>query len=85
MLPKVERWIGVRNKRNRKVLQEINVDVIPFEKLKEVVTPEKDDPLLYDGYVLDAKQIDQLNFFIEEKVVPDFSKCEYMLECASVK
>lgn len=85
MLPKVERWIETYDKKNRDSVQEINVDIIPFEKLKEIVTPKSDDPLLYDGYVLDASQIERLNFFIEEKISPNFSKYYYVLDCASVR
>ncbi|MCG2618199.1 hypothetical protein LZZ85_28120 [Terrimonas sp. NA20] len=85
MLPKVERWIETYDKGSRDSIHEINVDIIPFEKLKEIVPPKSDDPLLYDGYILDANQIEQLNFFIEQKILPDFSKYYYVLDCASVK
>lgn len=85
MLPKVERWIEIYDKKNRDSIQEINVDIIPFEKLIEIVSPKSDDPFLYDGYILDGTQIEQLNLFIEQKISPDSSKYYYALDCASIR
>jgi len=49
-LLKVERTIGIYNNGSDIILQEINVDAIPFNILKTIVIPNNDDPLLYDMY-----------------------------------
>lgn len=85
MLPKVERWIQAYDKHNRDSMEEINVDSIPFERLSAIVTAKHDDPLLYEGYILNEVQIMQLNKFLEKKILPDFSRRYYVLECASIK
>ena len=60
-LIRVERTINIYNNSDNTSIKEINVDNIPFDTLKEIVVPKDDDPLLFDGYVLDAKQLERIN------------------------
>lgn len=60
---------------------EINIDFISLDNLKTIVTPNEDDPLLYDGYLLSEKELAELNNFLDKKIEPDFNQFEYLLEC----
>ena len=84
-LLRVERTVNIYSVSKSKFLgdavQEINIDHIPLKSLQEIITAHNDDPLLYDGYILNREQIAQLNEFIEKKITPDFKMFEYCLEC----
>ena len=84
-LVKVERTINVYLKNENEPLHEINVDVVPFDKLKEIVPPKDDDPLMYDGYWLKKEQIDAINAFLKDKKInPDFQTHDYILVCGGI-
>lgn len=83
-LLRVERTINIYTKDGDEPLQEVPVDNIPFEKLKGVVPPKEDDPLLYDGYELNEEQLNELNKFIEDKIRPDFTHYSYILVCGGI-
>jgi len=80
----VERTINVYNNKNNELIEEISVDSIPFDELKGIVPPNEDDPLLYDGYDLDIKQLEKLNTFLTEKVKPDLNQYSYILVCGGI-
>ena len=82
-LEKVERTINIYGKETKDLVEEINVD-IPLEKLKNIVTPKNGDPLLYRGYVLDVKQLEDLNIDLGNIIQPDFSLYYYVLECHGI-
>jgi hypothetical protein len=82
-LQRVERTINIY-KLNNKMVDEINIDHIPFEMLKRIVNPKEDDPLLYDGYILNAQQLENFNRFIDNKIVNDFELYFYVLECSGI-
>jgi hypothetical protein len=83
-LERVERAINIyRNEEDPELIEEINID-IPLEKLKSVVTPKDNDPLLYMGYILDAKQLAELNKELGGIINPDFSLYYYVLECNGI-
>jgi hypothetical protein len=83
-LVRVERTINVYTKDGDESLQEIPIDNISFEKLKDIVPPKEDDPLLYDGYILTEEQLNELNKFIERKIKPDFGLYTYILVCGGI-
>jgi hypothetical protein len=61
--------------------QKINVDHIPLEVLKTIVTPNNDDPLLYEGYILNEEQLSKFNSLLQPKIDPNHDKFDYALEC----
>jgi hypothetical protein len=83
-LLRVERTINIYRNEDDELLQEINVDSIPFEKLKEIVPPGDDDPLMYDGYDLDNEQLNKINSYLVEKIEPDFKLYSYILVCGGI-
>lgn len=72
-LLRVERTINIysvsRSKFNGDVVQEINIDQVPVKSLQEIIVANNDDPLLYDGYILNREQITRLNEFMEQKMI----------------
>ncbi len=83
-LVRVERTINIYNNSDNTPVTEVNIDTIPFENLKEIVIPKADDPFLYDGYVLDARQLKSINMFFKSKIMPNFILYFYVLECAGL-
>lgn len=65
-------------------VEEINVDHIPFDKIKETVVANPDDPFLLNVYELNQAQIEKLNIYLDQKIDPDFTVNEYLLECYGV-
>ncbi len=83
-LIKVERTINVYNNLQDEPVEEINIDNIPFEIIKEIVTPKDDDPLMYDGYKLSETEIEKFNNYLTEKIQPHFNKSSYFLICGGI-
>ncbi len=83
-LIKVERTVNVYLKNEDIPTTEVNVDIIPFSKLLEIIDPHKDDPLLYDGYKLRKKQLLEINQYLTNKITPNFKKYNYILVCGGV-
>lgn len=83
-LIRVERTVNIYAKKGSEPLEEINIDTISFSMLKEIVAPEKDDPLLYDGYDLDANQLDKINKLIDGKIKPNHKLYNYILVCGGI-
>lgn len=83
-LIKVERTINVYNKSDNTPVKEINADAILFDNLIKIVMPNDGDPLLYDGYVLNAKQLKAINKFLKNRITPNFVLYLYLLECTGV-
>ena len=81
---KIERTIAFYNMSDKLIIDEVNIDVIPLEKLLTIVTPKNDDPLLYDGYILSETQLNELNRLLPVKIIPDFKDYYYVLECAGL-
>ncbi|WP_461402360.1 DUF7683 domain-containing protein [Flavitalea sp.] len=79
----VERTICTYTQTNEFV-REINIDNIPFETLSTIVSPKNDDPLLYDGYLLTAHQLNRLNSLINIKIEIDLDSFFYVLECSGI-
>ena len=83
-LIKVERTVNIYKINGNELLQEVSVDIIPFETLKNIVPPKGDDPLLYDGYELNKSQLSKINKFIEGKIKPDLAQFSYVLVCGGI-
>ena len=81
-LLRVERTIN-RYTQNNELVDEIDIDNLPFEILSAIVRPKEGDHLLYDGYVLTPQQSDSLNSFLENKIEVDM-KSFFVLECAGI-
>ncbi|HEV7423850.1 MAG TPA: hypothetical protein VGO21_01545 [Candidatus Paceibacterota bacterium] len=83
-LLRVERTIASYHVSDKDIVNEINIDYVPFDKILSIIDPHEDDPLLYDGYVLSEDQFDLLNSLLEEKILPNFEDFYYVLECAGI-
>lgn len=83
-LIKVVREIAVYKVGEENSLKEINVDDLSFDVLKTIVSPKKDDPLLYDGYVLNYDQLKQIIQIKNLGVEIDFKKYSYILICSGI-
>ena len=79
----IERTIGIYNNSDDEVVEEVVIS-IPVETLREIVTPNEDDPDLYEGYVLTEEQLEKLNALLEKKITPDFSTFYYVLEATGI-
>lgn len=82
-LEKVERSINIYDSKTEDLIREIDID-IPLERLKNVVAPKEGDPLLYRGYILDAKQLEEINNDLGGIIKPDFNLYYYVLECHGI-
>jgi hypothetical protein len=76
-LIKIERTINIYNKKNE-LIREVDIEV-PIDKLKEIIQPNQEDPGLYDGYKLDIEQLELLNIYLKEKIIPSFKNYSYFL------
>ena len=71
-LQRVEREIVIYQKGKEEPIKEINIDNIPFEELKNIISPKEDDPLLYGGYILDENQLEKIKHVNSLELYPDF-------------
>lgn len=79
----VERSIGVYDLATGERLYDIVLD-IELDHLKRIVAPESDDPLMYEGYELDSKQLNLLIANLEQAIVPNHEKFFYVLQCLGI-
>ena len=59
----------------------INIDI---DVLKTIVSVKDDDPLIYDGYVLNKEQLTKINQYVNNKIVPNFEVYTYILEATGI-
>jgi hypothetical protein len=85
-LIRIERYISYYHITgdDEKMIAEIDINIIPLESLLTIVTAKDDDPHLYSIYHLNQTQLDQINNLLPKKIVFDFSKYEYHLECGGI-
>ena len=83
-LIRVERSIAKYNIAYKDIISDENIDEISLNILLSIVTPNEDDPLLYDGYVLNEKQLLEINNHLNNKLTFDFNSFYYVLECAGI-
>lgn len=77
----MQRYISAFDKESEKMIQEINIDFIPFQALKEIFNPKDDDPLMYDPYSINRNESILLNQYMNPHVGFDFDKYIYQLDC----
>jgi hypothetical protein len=82
-LKRVERTINIYTNDSEKLVKEIDIN-IPVKRLKNVVIPEEGDNQLYRDYLLDRKQLDELNNDLGGIIKPDFDLYYYVLECHGI-
>jgi hypothetical protein len=82
-LERVERTINIYTNDSEKLVKEIDIN-IPVERLKSVLIPEDGDNQLYRDYLLDRKQLDELNNDLGGIIKPDFDLYYYVLECHGI-
>jgi len=73
-----------RGKRLGELVEEFNIDAVSIVLLKTIITANNDDPLLYDGYPLNKKQLKRINDLLKNKIVFDYEKFDYVLECYGI-
>ena len=83
-LMRVERTINIYFKGSNELLSEINIDSIPFYELITIVVPQKDDPLLYDGYILNEQQLSKLFKHLNIKTIHNCILYDYILVCGGI-
>lgn len=87
-LIRTDRSINIYRKSESKYLEdpieEIEVNNISFDFLKQLVQANSDDPMLCDTYLLNEDQITKLNTHLRIPIVPDFGMFEYFLECYGI-
>ena len=79
----IERTIGIYRNDDDGVEEEIVID-ISLEDLKSIVVAKDDDPELYEGYILNDQQLEQINTHLENKIIPDFNLYYYVLEATGI-
>lgn len=79
IMPKIERLISVFDKHKENLIQEINIDDLAINKLREIFKPGPDDPNMYLVYLISAHEAVQLKKYINIEF--DFSSRLYQLGC----
>ena len=73
------RSIGKFHKGKNEMVELIEIEVFTVEKLKTVFTPNEDDPLFYDGYLIDSTK--SILFQTINAVRFNFEQFDYYLLC----
>jgi hypothetical protein len=76
-LIRIERSIYIYDHTD-KLVNELNIN-IPIDKLLLIVSPNADDPELFDGYKLNIQQLHQLNDFIVGLIDINCNEFSYFL------
>ena len=79
----VERTINIYRNVDTELMQEISINT-PIDVLKTIVTPRDGDAMLYLGYILNEKQLEELGGEIGHLIEPDFDQFYYVLECTGI-
>ncbi|MFY0256520.1 hypothetical protein ACDQ55_21510 [Chitinophaga sp. 30R24] len=83
-LIRIEREIKIYRKNDSEIIREINIDSIDFNIIIEIVPPPEDDPLLYEGHILNENQLIKFNHYLQEPINPNFDLYFYVLECTGI-
>jgi len=83
-LIRVERTIAKYNIDDEDIISEENIDSVSLGVLLSIVSAKDDDPLLYDGYILNKNQLSEINNYLNNKLTFDFDLYYYVLECAGI-
>jgi hypothetical protein len=83
-LIRVERTIAKYNIDDEEIISEENIDSVSLDVLLSIVTAKVDDPLLYDGYILNENQLSEINNYLNNKLTFNFEMYYYVLECTGI-
>jgi len=83
-LERVERTINIYRISDDELISEINIDEIEFDLLTKIVPPPIEDPLLYDGYLLDEEQLVVFNSYMNNKIDLRIDLYYYILVCGGI-
>lgn len=72
--------ISIYNITQEEPIQQFDLLNVTVEILKEIITPNNNDPFLIDGYILEENQVIQLANFSRDKIPLNFSVYRYVLE-----
>jgi hypothetical protein len=75
----VERSIGIYNNASEERIEDIVIN-ISVEDLQQIVVHNEDDPLYYDGYILEDKQLQELAKYADKEIAFDFLNYYYVLQ-----
>ena len=81
---KIERLLTVFDKKTDRLKEEINIDYVDVNKLKEIFNPSIDDPLMYMVYEVTEGLIPKISELITDKVVFDLQNYLYYVECVQL-
>lgn len=81
---KIERLITVFDNDTERLKEEINIDYIDLEQLKEMFNPPSDDPLMYNVYEIQHDHIPAINKLLKNRIEFDFSANAYYIECVQL-
>ncbi len=81
-MTKVNRHISFYDKYGDKYIGQIPLNTVDLKGLLRLIPSDKykDDPLLYNCYLLDKAMLDKLSVLDKQTFVLDFDKYEYYLE-----
>ncbi|GHS92930.1 hypothetical protein FACS1894203_5540 [Bacteroidia bacterium] len=79
---KIERLISCFDIKTEKLIREYNIDNIDFETLKEIIKPNKNDPLMYNPYKIKKNQVDKLEKLVDMKF--DLGNYIYQVDCFQI-
>ena len=80
----VERWIRWFKKDGEELVGETKLVGLTIEQLKQILTPDPEDPLMYYCYPIQTRK--QVEFLVPwVKVQLDLETYEYFLECNAVE
>lgn len=78
-LIRTEREIAIYKIGADEPINTMNVDSIALNELIQIVPPKEDDPLLYDGYILDQSQLEKINQIKNLGIDADFENYFFVL------
>jgi len=80
----VTRSIDFYEKNGEEFLGQFDISQIPLPFLLEIVSPNEDDPLLFDSYLMEKFQLDKINEMLETPIEYYLNKYEYFLGCTAI-
>ena len=81
----VTRSIDFYEKNGEEFLGQFDISQISLPFLLEIVSPNEDDPLLYDSYLLEKLQLDKINGMLKTPIEYSLHKYEYFLGCTAIE
>jgi len=76
---KIERTITVIDNKSMELIDEINIDYIDLEDLKEIFSPSVDDPFMYKVYEIKPDMIPAIKGLLKDYVALDLMTNVYYM------